>query len=519
MSRCPHCGEDHADGAHFCPVTGRPFVDVSERMIGRTLGGRYRLERAIGQGGMGTIFEATHTAIGTKVAVKLLHEPFAEKREPVQRLYREARATGAIGHPSIIKVFDVGETADGIPFLVMELLEGESLGEHVERCGPRPLGFVLDVGIQMLSALHAAHRAGIIHRDLKSDNIFLLAQAGDEPRIKILDFGISKFTTPEAESLRLTQTGSVLGTPYYMAPEQARGLKDLDQRIDIYSAGVILYELLLGTIPHRSSNYNALLIEILTQDVQPFRELRPDVTERLEAAVLRALARVRDQRWPDAMSLMGELAAIREVIPAAVLRGEAPLVDGGAARRGGRDSETVDFDSLPVEQPPGESGPAFEVGTGPWSGRTGRRRLALLFGAGGGAVLVGAVLALLLASGGAGQGSRPDGVDPDPVEDRAGIAPLVAEAEPLAPAEPEADPGVGAEEAVGADAGAVEDPPETPRPVTDTGASPRFSPGTKAGKAAKPAEAKGGTAADKGQAAKEKLKGETKLDRPMDNPF
>ena len=495
---------------HFCPATGRPFVNVAERMIGRTVGGKYRLERAIGQGGMGTIFEATHTAIGSKVAVKVLHEHYAEKREPVQRLYREARATGAIGHPSIIKVFDVGETADGIPFLVMELLEGESLGENVERLGPRPLGFVLEVGVQMLSALHAAHRAGIIHRDLKSDNVFLLADAGGATRIKILDFGISKFTTPESEDLRLTQTGSVLGTPYYMAPEQARGLKDLDHRIDLYAAGVILYELLLGTIPHGASNYNALLIEIITQDVQPFRGLRSDVPERLEAAVLRALARNRDLRWPDAMSLMGELQAISEGIPAAVLRGDPPAVKAQGPLRWTHDSETMDFDSFPLENPTGETGLAFESGaSAERRGATGYRRRALLLGAGGIALAAAAMLVGLLAAGGDGAApSRREDDGPPPAREDAG--PPIAEVEPRPAFEP-ATPGSG-------DAG----PPES-GPVEEQAAAkarPKGGAAAKGGKAPAAKDGAGSVKADgKGNGAKGATKERPALDRPMDNPF
>jgi serine/threonine-protein kinase len=491
---------------HFCPVTGRPFGNVAERMIGRTLGGKYRLERAIGQGGMGTIFEATHTGIGSKVAVKLLHEAFAEKREPVQRLYREARATGAVGHPGIIRVFDVGETADGIPFLVMELLAGESLGEHIERLGPRPLGFVLDVGAQMLSAMHAAHEAGIVHRDLKSDNVFLLAGEGDGVRVKILDFGISKITTPEGESLRLTQTGSVLGTPYYMAPEQARGFKDLDRRVDIYAAGVILYELLLGTIPHRASNYNALLIEILTQDVGPFGHLRPDVPERLEAAVLRALCRSREARWPDAASLKAELDAIRAALPAAALRGEAPAVTAPPSLRSTHDSETVDFDSLPFEPPAGEAGPAFERGALPAG--PGRRRRALLLGAGGALVLAGGLLAGLLTLGG-------EADEPPPVES----APLIREPPPVAAPVATAEPPPARMEdagpvplAAGAEA-LPEKPPARPKPPA----------GTRPGKAGKSVVEKDDVAPASTKEPRPLPKGEGKdkpaLDRPMDNPF
>jgi len=361
MSTCPHCDQIHPAGTDYCPRTGRPIADVADRMIGRTVAGKYKLTRCIGQGGMGTIFEAEHTLIGNRVAVKLLHEPFAAKREPVQRLYREAQATGVIGHPNIIKVHDVGETEEGVPFLVMELLDGESLGEHIERNGPRPLGFVLDVAIQMLSALNAAHQAGIIHRDLKSDNVFLLRSDDESLRIKILDFGISKIATPESEGLKLTQTGTLLGTPYYMSPEQASGKSDLDTRIDIYAAGVIIYETLLGTVPHRADNYNALLIEIITEDVAPFRYMRPDIPPRLEAAVLRALARSRDERWRTAVDLMEELVVIRRELPVSALHG-APIIGEWVAPVD-RNSATLDISDVPASHR-ALSQLAFETGGG-----------------------------------------------------------------------------------------------------------------------------------------------------------
>jgi serine/threonine protein kinase len=376
MAYCIHCDEEHGDGVDFCPKTGRPIADVMQRMVGRTIAGRYKLVKCIGQGGMGTIFEAEHTLIGSKVAVKLLHEAFAEQREPVQRLYREARATGAIGHPNIIKVHDVGETSEGVPFLVMELLEGVSLGDHIERHGPQPIWFVLDVAEQMLSALHAAHEAGIIHRDLKSDNVFLLRDEEGALKIKILDFGISKFIDPDFENLKLTQTGSVLGTPYYMSPEQASGKKDLDRRIDIYSAGVILYEALVGAIPHSASNYNALLIQIITQDVKSFRHIRPDVPHILEAAILRALARRRDDRWPTAMDFMEAIIAMRRSLPYDVLHGE-PLVNRDD-RPVDRNSSTMDLGDV-LLQSKVETPLAFE-NEGPRGARLrSRRRIALGF--------------------------------------------------------------------------------------------------------------------------------------------
>ncbi|MDD5308551.1 MAG: serine/threonine-protein kinase, partial [Deltaproteobacteria bacterium] len=311
---------------------------------------------------MGTIFEAEHAMIGNKVAVKLLHEPFAERREPVQRLYREARATGAIGHPNIIKVHDVGETEEGTPYLVMELLEGESLGARIDREGPLPLGFALDAGIQMLSALHAAHEAGIIHRDLKSDNVFLVrTNKPDEVRVKILDFGISKFTEPGQEGLKLTQTGSVLGTPYYMAPEQASGRNTLDHRLDIWAAGVIVYEMLLGMVPHSASNYNALLIEIIARDVEPFRLKRPDVPKTLETAVLKALKRDRETRWQRALDFMEALVEVRDSLPTALLRSSPVFVHPPSRARG--DAATTELAEGEVGHSDGTP-LAFETGGG-----------------------------------------------------------------------------------------------------------------------------------------------------------
>jgi serine/threonine protein kinase len=417
MTYCIHCDEEHGEGVDFCPKTGRPIADVMQRMVGRTIAGRYKLVKCIGQGGMGTIFEAEHTLIGSKVAVKLLHEAFAEQREPVQRLYREARATGSIGHPNIIKVHDVGETSEGVPFLVMELLEGASLGDHIEKHGPQPIWFVLDVAEQMLSALHAAHEAGIIHRDLKSDNIFLLRDEEGALKIKILDFGISKFIDPDFENMKLTQTGSVLGTPYYMSPEQASGKKDLDRRIDIYSAGVILYEALVGAIPHSASNYNALLIQIITQDVRSFRRIRPDVPEILEAAILRALARRRDDRWSTAMDFLEAILAMRRSLPYEVLHGE-PLVNRDD-RPVDRNSNTMDLGDV-LLQSKVETPLAFE-NEGPRGARL-RSRRRIVLGFVGSIALVIAVAATLFFNMKGGEPAEPDRVvqtDP-PIAGKAG---------------------------------------------------------------------------------------------------
>ena len=199
---------------------------------GALLDGRYRIVRLLGEGGMGSVYLASHVGLGRDVAIKFLHAELVSRDEVVGRFYREAQAAAAIRHKNIIEVFDVGVSPQGEPFLVMEYLEGESLAGLLKRAGPLNLGAACAVMEPVLQALHAAHRKGIIHRDLKPDNIFLAYQQGEPPVVKIIDFGISKFAQGEFDKWR-TKTGSVMGTPAYMSPEQARGSAGLDHRTDI----------------------------------------------------------------------------------------------------------------------------------------------------------------------------------------------------------------------------------------------------------------------------------------------
>lgn len=311
---CCHCEKPHQPGTEYCPETGRPTQDITSRMIGRILVGKYRLIRCIGHGGMGTVFEAQHTVIGGRVAVKLLHEPFASRFEPVQRLYREARAAAAVGHRNVVQIFDIAETEQGTPFLVMELLKGESLRDHLARRGPMPIGECLDVGIQMLRALAAAHDVGVVHRDVKSDNVFLTR---DEQQggffVKLLDFGISTFGMASSDTAFKTErAGAVQGTPGYMAPEQVEGRRDLDHRVDIYSAGAVLYEMLVGDAPQKASNHSELLLKTAHVNIEPPSSRRGDVPARLEALIIKALARDKEERPETCGKFAKALCVVRE---------------------------------------------------------------------------------------------------------------------------------------------------------------------------------------------------------------
>jgi serine/threonine-protein kinase len=232
---------------------------------GALLDGRYRIVRLLGEGGMGSVYLASHVGLGRDVAIKFLHADLASRDEMVGRFHREAQAAAAIRHKNIIEVFDVGMSPQGEPFLVMEYLEGESLAGLLKRAGPLNLGAACAVMEPTLQALQAAHRKGIIHRDLKPDNIFLAHQQGEPPVVKIIDFGISKFTQCALDKWR-TKTGSILGTPAYMSPEQARGSAGLDHRTDIYSMGTIFFEMLTGALPFAGNNFAEYLSAMLIED-------------------------------------------------------------------------------------------------------------------------------------------------------------------------------------------------------------------------------------------------------------
>jgi serine/threonine-protein kinase len=276
---------------------------------GALLDGRYRIVRLLGEGGMGSVYLASHVGLGRDVAIKFLHAELVSRDEVVGRFYREAQAAAAIRHKNIIEVFDVGVSPQGEPFLVMEYLEGESLAGLLKRAGPLNLGAACAVMEPVLQALHAAHRKGIIHRDLKPDNIFLAYQQGEPPVVKIIDFGISKFAQGEFDKWR-TKTGSVMGTPAYMSPEQARGSAGLDHRTDIYSMGTILFEMLTGALPFAGSNFAEYLSAMLIDDPRAPQSVCAGFPAEAEPLVRKALAKNPDQRFQNAAEMLEALTAL-----------------------------------------------------------------------------------------------------------------------------------------------------------------------------------------------------------------
>lgn len=268
---------------------------------GTIVDGKYRVDRLIGSGGMGRVYEATQMAIGRKVALKTLRQRYVEQENAVLRFQQEARLAGSIGHEHICEVTDLGTHQNSVPYLVMPLLSGCTLGE-LTRKEKLSIPEILDMICQLLSAMEAAHAHGIVHRDLKPSNIFVCRAHRLEHFIKIFDFGISKVLRSEAAD-QITQTGFSPGTPAYMSPEQAKGVKQIDHRVDVYAIGVILYELLTGKLPFEGDSHNEVLYKILTAPFLSPRKLNPAVTLGLEAIVVKSMSRNPLNRFRDAREM------------------------------------------------------------------------------------------------------------------------------------------------------------------------------------------------------------------------
>lgn len=275
--------------------------------LGDTVGGKYRLEQVIGEGGMGTVFEASHEILGKKVAIKLLRPEFTSRPVEVERFYREAQAAASLGHRSLAEMHDVGWTDDGLPYMVMELLRGETLGQLLERSGGwlEP-GAAVGLCDEILSALARVHRADVIHRDLKPANLFIARDEDGAEQLKILDFGISKISIDAADNT-LTQDGAIMGTPWYMSPEQARGDPDVDHRADLWAVGAILYETLTGQRPFQGHNFRQICFNIISTPPAAPSQLRPEVAPALEEVVLTALHKDRASRYQSARTFLDEL--------------------------------------------------------------------------------------------------------------------------------------------------------------------------------------------------------------------
>jgi eukaryotic-like serine/threonine-protein kinase len=281
-------------------------------LISQLVADRYRVIRRLGEGGMGAVYLAEHVVIEKKIALKVLAIELARRQDLVARFLQEARSASRIGHENVIDISDFGQSAEGYVYIAMEYLEGQDLGQVVRTEGALAWSRVRDILVQICRALRAAHDKGIVHRDMKPENIFLIHREGRPEFVKILDFGIAKIMGVDANGPRLTRTGMIFGTPEYMAPEQAEG-KEADHRVDVYAVGCIAYHLMTGQTPFLAENFMAMLTKHLMEDPVPPSVRRPDlaITPEMDALVLKALEKDRDRRYQNMADFLQAVSTCR----------------------------------------------------------------------------------------------------------------------------------------------------------------------------------------------------------------
>ena len=292
--------------------------------VGQTIG-NYLITAKLGEGGMGVVYLAEHPVIGRKVAMKAIHPELSRNPEVVSRFVTEAKSVNQIGNEHIVDIHDFGNTPDGEFYFIMEFLQGEALVDRIKRAAPMVPERALAIAGQVADALGASHQHGIIHRDLKPENIFLITKGHTPDFVKVLDFGLAKLTQGEDKVSHKTRTGSVMGTPYYMSPEQCEGKANIDHRSDIYSLGVILFEMVTKNIPFGGEGYGEIIVKHITAPIPSPRALNPLLPYAIEAIILRALAKRRDERF-QTMEEFGAALADPEAYAAS-----APLFDADGA--------------------------------------------------------------------------------------------------------------------------------------------------------------------------------------------
>jgi serine/threonine protein kinase len=350
MKACPNCHATYPTDYTHCPRDGASLIEAGAWREGTMVRGKYRILAKVGQGGMATVYKAEHTRFKELRALKIMNAELAHDANFAKRFTREAILTRKLQHPNAVRVDDIDEAEDGRPFMVMEYIEGQSLKEVIQREAPMPVGRVCSIVIQVAAALEAAHQLGIVHRDIKPANIVLLAgtatgsanhltaQSPDHPIAKVLDFGIAKTREARADQTQslstLTDTGHVIGTPAYMSPEQARGMKgdQLDGRSDLYSLGIVMYQMLAGGLPFKADTSMDWILAHIQTPPKPLWETRQglELPPAVVSAVMRCLEKDRQARPESAAAFIEELTRAGQNVPSSELP-DLPHLGGATA--------------------------------------------------------------------------------------------------------------------------------------------------------------------------------------------
>ena len=304
---CPYCGDLHPHSMILCPSQGHELREI-HKLSGRLMSDKYRLGRALGVGGMGTVYKAENILIERDCAIKFLDPSLSRDEKALARFQSEARIAAMVKHSNLVEVLDMGKTNEGLPFIVMELLEGRNLARIIQDLGQLSPILAVTIGLQILEALRAIHDAGIVHRDLKPENVFL-AFEHDGLRVKLLDFGISRVSWKSSGKHRLTQAGVLIGTPQYMSPEQASGLTEIDERTDLFTMGAILYEMLTGRAAFDSDDLDQVLHRVREASFPSPRHLLPEIPDVLNETLIKALQKEARHRFQRAVDFTSPLRA------------------------------------------------------------------------------------------------------------------------------------------------------------------------------------------------------------------
>jgi eukaryotic-like serine/threonine-protein kinase len=408
--------------------------------VGDLVAGKYRVEKLIAAGGMGLIVAARHSTLGQPVAIKILL-PDAKHDSQTDRFLREARAAAAIESVHVCRVFDCGELEGGVPYMVMEHLVGHDLHQELAARGPLPVTEAVDLMLQALEGIAEAHALGIIHRDLKPSNLFLSQKPGRAREVKVLDFGISKLTPifEQSDEADLTQTEMMLGSPRYMSPEQVQNARGVDARADIWSIGVIIYQLLDGKSPFAGTTMGETIGKVLTHDAPPIRRQRPDVPEGLAAVIERALQRDRERRQGNVAEVALALAPFGSGAAQASVQRVTELLTGGrlAAPPGDADDAKPTLAYVPAAARTAERAEERSFGTvGTFThGAAGERRARRIGSLIAGTLILAAAAAAALFWGAPAEAPIVDAAAPSAAPPPAmAAAPLTPSALPAAPA-------------------------------------------------------------------------------------